>query len=247
MATWDRFLTETDKAVLARSGHGINLEMGTRPALLVIDVSYAFTGHVDEPITESVKTWYNSCGSYGWAAIPYIQQLLTAARSRNLPIFYSTGFEPRPDGFGEGLWRTARQGEPPRVPGYGPQEIVREIAPQERDIVLYKRSPSVLFDTPLKTYLRDADADTLIVCGTTTCGCVRATVVDAFSHGINTVVAEEACFDRFEASHAMALFDMNAKYADVLSTQTIVDHIATLPADQFAGMIAPASAKEGDR
>ncbi|GAA1007700.1 N-carbamoylsarcosine amidase [Acrocarpospora pleiomorpha] len=244
MAVWDKFLTETDKSVLAVSGHGMNLELGSRPALLVIDVSYAFTGHVDEPITESVRTWYNSCGSYGWAAIPYIRQLLEAARSRNLPIFYSTGYDPRPDGFGEGLWRTVRQGEPPSVPGYGPQEIVREVAPQERDIVLHKRAPSVFFDTALKTYLRDLDADCLIVCGTTTCGCVRATVVDAFSYGINTVVAEEACFDRFESSHAMALFDMNAKYADVLPTSTIVKHLSGLPSDQFTGKIAPAMAEE---
>ena len=104
--------------------------------------------------------------------MPYVQELLTAAREKNLPILYSTGYDARPDGFGRGLWR---------------------------------KDPAV-------------EADTLILVGTTTSDCVRATAVDAFSHNFRTVLAEEGCFDRGEAAHAMALFDMVQKYADVMAT-----------------------------
>jgi nicotinamidase-related amidase len=240
MAIWDDFLTTNDKATFAQSGYGAYLGPGERPVLLVVDVSYAFTGDKDEPLADSITKWHNSCGPSGWKAMPYLQQLLAAARSRNLPIFYSTGYPARPDGFGRGLWRNSRNTESAPPLGYDPQEIVREIAPEPRDVVFAKRAPSVFHGTPLASDLRALNVDTLIIVGTTTSGCVRATAVDAFSHNFRVVLAEEGCFDRGEASHAIALFDLNAKYADVLPTATVIDYIDGLGSDLYEGQIAPA-------
>ena len=77
-------------------------------------------------------------------------------------------------------------------------------------------------------FLNQLNVDSLLIAGTTTSGCVRATVVDAFSLNIRSTLAAEACFDRSEASHALSLCDMNAKYADVVSTGEVLDHIASL-------------------
>ena len=84
------------------------------------------------------------------------------------------------------------------------------IAPGPQDIVLKKQKPSGFFGTNLPSYLTLLGCDSVIVVGTTTSGCVRATVVDAFSLNYRVIVAEEGCFDRSEASHAVSLCDMHA-------------------------------------
>jgi maleamate amidohydrolase len=232
MRVWDEFLTESDRDVYAASGYGTNLPFGRRPVLLIIDVTYAFTGDKDEPILDSIVKWHRSCGDRAWVAIPHISRLLEAARSKNLPVFYSTGFDARPGGLGKGLWRNSRADEAPPTDA-GPQEIIGELAPEARDIVIQKTGPSAFFGTALATYLTSLGADSLIVCGTSTSGCVRATAVDAFSSSLLVTVAEEACFDRYQSSHALALFDMNAKYADVRATSEVVDYIEALPFDLY--------------
>jgi maleamate amidohydrolase len=235
MAVWDAFITERDRAVYATSGYGATLGFGSRPAVLVIDVNYDFVGHEPAPILESAALWRNSCGEEGWAGVEAIKVLLDAARERALPVFYTTGEEPRPDGLGRGLWRTSRSGEKPEVPGFVGTDIVREIGPQDGDVVYRKSKPSAFFGTGLLAHLLELKIDTLLIVGTTTSGCVRASVLDAFNHNFNAVVVEEGCFDRGEASHAINLFDMDAKYADVVSLATTVDYLATLPEETFAG------------
>ena len=242
MRVWDEYLTEADKALIAMRGGGNRLGLGRRPVLLIVDVTYAFTGDKDEPLLDSITRWHTSSGDRAWRAFPYINELLTASRAKNLPIFYSKGFDARPDGFGAGLWRNVPAARRAPVPDLDPQEIVREVAPQSRDVVIRKPGPSVFFGTAFASYLTSLGADSVIVCGTTTSGCVRATVVDAFSSNLRVLVAEEACFDRYESSHAMALFDLNAKYADVLPTSEVVARIEALSPDLFGGQIAPASA-----
>jgi len=85
--------------------------------------------------------------------------------------------------------------------------------------VLPKTKASVFFQTPLNAYLVKQGVDTLIYCGVSTSGCVRASVVDGFSNGYQTIVVDEACFDRSQFAHAANLFDMNAKYAAVVSLE----------------------------
>ena len=123
-------------------------------------------------------------------------------------------------------------------------EIVAMIAPGPRDIVIKKQKPSGFFGTNLASYLTLFGCDSVIVVGTTTSGCVRATVVDAFSLNYRIVLAEEGCFDRSEASHAVSLCDLHAKYADVIPTAEILSYFNQLPANLFdlpTGHRSPAS------
>ena len=107
--------------------------------------------------------------------------------------------------------------------------IVPDIAPEQRDLVIGKQKPSAFHGTPLMDYLIHLRCDSLLVTGTTTSGCVRATVVDAFSYNYRVTVIEDGCADRSQASHAVNLCDMNAKYADVVASPEVIDYINKLP------------------
>jgi maleamate amidohydrolase len=220
---WDDFLTERDKQVFAQGGFGRTAGMGKRPALIVIDVSYNFCGDRREPILESIKRFRNSCGEDAWDALPHIRALADKCREKGIPVIYTTGTG-RPDGWDAGgwAWKNARTSEDvgnPQAVGFNRDgnDIMDEIAPGPKDIVIRKLKPSAFSGTPLVAFLNDLGADSLIVTGTTTSGCVRATVLDAFSNNLRCTIVEEGCFDRSQASHAINLCDMHAKYADVVS------------------------------
>jgi len=99
--------------------------------------------------------------------------------------------------------------------------------------VVLKQKPSGFFGTNMASYLTLLGCDSVIVTGTTTSGCVRATVLDAFSLNYRIALPEEACFDRSQASHAINLCDMNAKYADVVKTSEILAFLDSLPSGLF--------------
>jgi maleamate amidohydrolase len=101
---WDKFLTERDKAVFVAGGFGARAGFGKRPALLVIDVNWAFCGERPEPIMQSIKRWRTSCGEESWVALEYIKELIDAARGKGIPVIYTTG-ERRPDNWDAGSWR----------------------------------------------------------------------------------------------------------------------------------------------
>lgn len=235
MPVWDQFLTPRDREVFGAAGYGRQAGFGRRPVVLVIDVNYNFVGDRPEPILESVKRWRNSCGEEGWTAMGHIRALLEAARPKGVPIIYSTGAELRPDNWDSGRWasKNARRDEdagPNRVAG---NEIPDLIAPRPEDIVIRKSKPSVFFGTLLAAYLIDLQADTIIACGTTTGGCVRATILDGFSYNYRMAVVEECTFDRGQASHAINLFDMQQKYADVVPLAETVAYLRELPEGLF--------------
>ena len=233
---WDRFLTERDKAVFAASGFGAQAAWGERPALLVIDVNYAFCGETPTPILESIKKWRTSCGEDAWEAIPVIQRLILTCRERGVPIIYTTGVR-RPDNWDGGSWnwKNSRGREAPKVEGSNRDgnTIVDDIAPGPQDLVILKQKPSGFFGTPMQSYLQLLGCDSVIVTGTTTSGCVRATVLDAFSQNFRCTLVEDACFDRSQASHAINLCDMHAKYANVLHSDEVLDHLRTVPQGLF--------------
>jgi nicotinamidase-related amidase len=200
---------------------------------MIVDVSYNFCGDRPEPLLESIKKWRNSCGEDAWQAIAVIRRLLDACHAKGLPVFYSTNTR-RPDGFDAGSWRwkNARELEDAEKEIAG-NAIVKEIAPASQDVVILKTKPSVFFGTPLLSFLIDLRVDTLMVCGVSTSGCVRATVVDAFSNNLRVQVIEDACFDRSQASHAVNLADLNAKYADVIPSADALAAIASYPDGLF--------------
>jgi nicotinamidase-related amidase len=233
---WNEFLTERDKAVFSAAGYGARAGFGKRPALLVIDVSYAFAGDKPgEPILESIKRWRNSCGAESWISIGHIKKLIDKAHDRELPVIYTTGVR-RPDMWDSGGWtrKNTRSMEAPKTAsnrhGY---DIVDEIAPSPKDLVIYKQKPSGFFGTPMTGYLTQLGCDSVVVTGTTTSGCVRATVVDAFSYNYRVAMVEEGCFDRSQASHAMTLCDLGAKYADIVKTDEVLSYFDALPAGMF--------------
>jgi len=235
---WNEFLTERDKAVFATSGYGARQGFGKRPALLIIDVNYAFCGDKPEPILESIKKWRNSCGEDAWVALPYIRSLIDKARGKGLPVIYTTGMR-RGDLWDSGSWawknnRSAEDvGNKTVVSNFDGNEIMPQIAPGPKDIVVPKQKPSGFHGTNMLGYLTLLGCDSVIVCGTTTSGCVRATVLDSFSYNYRTTVVEDGCFDRSQASHAINLCDMHAKYADVVRSEEVIAFIRSLPKGMF--------------
>jgi maleamate amidohydrolase len=233
MIDYRTYLTERDEEVFGRAGYGSRMGFGARPAIVVVDVIYAFCGEEPEPILGSIEKYHNSCGEEAWAGIAAIARLLKAGRERRVPIIYTTGCStPVAGTFGLGRWIDKVPAEAEDVGGRA-NEIVAAIGPRAHDIVIEKTWPSAFFGTNLASYLINLAADTLLVCGTTTSGCVRATVVDAFSYGFRTMVVEEGTFDRGQASHAINLFDMDMKYADVVSLQETVDYVGSLEPGLF--------------
>jgi nicotinamidase-related amidase len=231
---WDKFLTERDKQVFAASGYGAHAGPGKKPALLVIDVNYNFCGDKREPILESIKRYRTSCGEDAWDALPHIKKLIDKCREKGVPVIYTTG-SGRDDGWDRGGWawkssRTKEDTAPPaaRESNRDGNDIMDEIAPGAQDIVIRKLKPSGFWGTNMMGFLNDLGADSVIVTGTTTSGCVRATVLDAFSLNLRTTIAADACFDRSEASHAINLCDMHAKYADVVSTDEALEIVEGL-------------------
>ena len=242
MAVWDDILTDRDVQVFAKAGYGSHQGFGDRPAVLIIDVNYNFVGETSEPILDSIEKYRNSCGEEGWEGVYQIQKLLRAARAKGLPILYSTGV-PRQSLADTGRWagKNQRAIEDQGERAERGTEIVAEIAPEEGDIVIRKMKPSAFFGTPLVSYLNELQIDTLLVGGTTTSGCVRASVLDAFSYNYKVAVIEECTFDRGQASHKINLFDMNAKYADVISLAEAEAYLARVPEGLFMPAGVPAA------
>lgn len=250
MIDYEQFLSERDKLVFEKSGHGKRVGFGARPVILLIDVNYAFCGEKSAPILESIETYHNSCGEEAWAGIAAIESLLSAGRAKHVPVIYTTGFDqPIAGKFGLGRWNDKVPGEADDI-NERANEIVWPIAPRSHDIVIRKTMPSAFFATNLASYLVYLAADTILVCGTTTSGCVRATVVDGFSHNYRMIVVEEGTFDRGQASHAINLFDMDMKYADVEPLDSVLSYLDGLEpslfdqqmpvlAEQTAGVGAP--------
>jgi len=226
---WDRCLTDLDREVYAAAGFGHRSGFGTRPAILIIDVQYRTCGEAAKPILEAIQEYKTSCGEVGWNAVHTIERLLSLARPKGVPIIYPV--VERKDRFDTGRWKDKIPAIADKTSYIGDRgtQIIESIQPQPGDVVVSKRYASAFFGTPLMTYLNDLDRDTVIVTGATTSGCVRATVADAFSFGFHVVVVEDGVFDRGEVSHAINLFDMDQKYADVMPSEEIMAYLQQLP------------------
>ena len=162
--------------------------------------------------------------------MPHIERLLKIAREKNLPVFYTVS-ERRPDMIDSGVQvgKSHRGHEKTSTEGSHATQTVAPLSPQPQDILIGKRKPSAFFGTIFMSHLNFLDVDTLIMTGCTTSGCLRATTVDAYSLNFKVVIPEETAFDRFEASHAINLFDLNCKYADVIPTDEVAAYMESLP------------------
>lgn len=195
--------------------------VGENPALLAIDLyKLAYDGG-DRPVEEVVREFPSSCGANAWQAIPTTQTLFEAAREAGIPVIYTTT-EQRSEANVSKAYATARQRTRLSPDSW---EIKEEFAPRPGDLMVYKQRASAFYGTPLVAQLNQLGVKSLIVCGESTSGCVRASVVDAYSNGIHVTIAEECCFDRSELSHKVNLFDMHHKYADVMHVDEIIEHL----------------------
>jgi nicotinamidase-related amidase len=233
---WDDFLTAQDKASLSERPH-VNYGFGERPALILIDLYRWVFGDRPQPLLEAIKEWPGSCGMAGWDALPHIVRLLEAARKAEIPVIHITGLD------GAGIQGWSEQGRTTANGKRGTSspdklarrfDIVDEVAPRPGEVYLRKTSPSAFWGTPLMAALNAARVDTILVAGESTSGCVRATVVDGRTNRFNMLVAEECVFDRHQACHAINLFDMHQKYADVLPVAELIDHLAARTARELA-------------
>jgi nicotinamidase-related amidase len=222
---WDGIISDEEQKAYNAAGFGKPSGIGNRPVLFIIDVQYRTVGTTSKPFWESIKEFPTSCGDVGWAAVKNIVPLLKAFREKGFPVMY-------PYVAPKQSYDAGRLAD--KIPtimtisqkGY---EFVQEIAPLESDILIPKRHPSAFFATPLLSYLIDRKVDTIFVTGCTTSGCVRGTVVDAFSYNFRVVVPEECVYDRSSTSHVVNLFDMASKYSDVMPVAETLKLIGNLP------------------
>ena len=229
---WDKFLTQQDRDHVAM-GENRQVGFGEKPALLLIDRYRWVFGDRPQPILEATKEWPASCGLAAWDAIPAIQTVLQSARNAGIPVIHATGR----DDDGLAGWSMGRQiyGNQDRSPEALERrnrryDIIDEVAPIDGEPVMRKDSPSAFWGTPLIGHLTAHNVDTIIAVGETTSGCVRASVLDGCTNRFRMIVVEEGVFDRHEAAHAINLFDMNQKYADVLPLADVLEYLGEVGA-----------------
>ncbi|MDE2837144.1 MAG: isochorismatase family protein [Chloroflexota bacterium] len=202
-----------------------DLFVGRRPAVLAIDLYNSAYQGGPQPVHEVAKEFPSACGEYAWNAIEPTKQLFAMARARGFPVFYTTG-EDRPEARPTRLRSTNRR---PKNQGENPFGIYEAFAPEPEDIIIYKQRASGFYGTPLVAQLVQMGVDTVLVCGESTSGCVRASVLDAYSNGFHVVIAEECVYDRGLLSHKVNLFDMHHKYADVMHLDELAEHLEAFP------------------
>lgn len=232
--TWQDVLPADEQEILELAGYGEPMPLGSRIAVLIIDATLNFTGRSRAPIRTMIQEFPNSCGEDAWDAIDAIQRVLAPARAHGIPVIYTRGPLQKND-LTLGAWRLTNNRALPVGADDEGESIVAEIAPGASDVVIEKLRPSGFFGTPLSSMLVQLGVDTVLVCGGTTSGCVRATVVDAFSSGLRVGVVADATFDRVRTSKDVSLFDMSQKYARVLTA----DEAAQL-------LVAESSARTGE-
>ena len=227
---WDGIVSEEEQRAYRAAGFGRRTGLGARPALLIIDVQYRTTGTTSKPFWEAINEFPTACGDIAWAAVPNIARLLALFRERGWPVLYP--YVSPKESFDKG--RLADK--VPAIMGVAKHgyDFVAEIAPLDGDILLPKKHPSAFFGTPLASYLIDSGADTIVVTGCSTSGCVRGSVVDAFAYNFRVAVPHDAVYDRSSVSHAVNLFDMSEKYADVSTAAELIDALKALPAQTQA-------------
>jgi maleamate amidohydrolase len=214
---------EQAREVYAAALLGQSITLGSRPAVLVVDFSCGFT---DPACT---------LGSDMTRAVEATRRLLAAARAKAIPVIFTTiGYEPSlKDG---GLWLQ-------KVPSLGDLqiggrwvEIDPRLEPREDETIVLKKGASAFFGTNLPSILVSQHVDSVILCGATTSGCIRATAIDLLQYGYPTLVPRECVADRAQAPHEANPFDINAKYADVVSLDEVLDYVESVQEAIGAGL-----------
>jgi nicotinamidase-related amidase len=212
-----RLALEEAEKFYATLGFGARTGFGRRPALLIIDCNHGCA----DPSVASMAIAMD-------AEIKNIRRLLDVARAKSLPVVHTTVVYTE-EQFRDGGWFIKKI---PTLevlrPGSKEAQIVPELAPKPGELVLEKRFPSGFYGTNLHSYLTRCEVDTVIVTGNSTSGCVRATVIDAVSAGFRVVIPRQCVADRVALSHVVNLFDMDAKYGDVMDVDAVLSHLQSI-------------------
>ena len=218
----------TTQSLYREQGMGLRIPPGQCPAVLIVDMQHDFCDP-DAPTT----LWPSIASTY-----QPIKGLCAAARERQVPVIYTQGLVAA-DGSSAGLWRYKQRYHAEmriQIEGSRGAEIIPELAPHPGDRVIRKWRPSAFFRTDLEVFLGAHRIDTLLCCGTSISGCVRATVTDAFMRDIRCMVVRECIADRTTPVLEANLFDLHQKYADVVSLSDALSYLDTL---RFEGAPSP--------
>jgi maleamate amidohydrolase len=208
-------MSDETREIYERARLGQSVTLGARPAVLVVDFSRGFT----DP--------ESTMGSELTREVEATTRLLAAAREREIPVIFTTiGFEPNlKDG---SLWLEKAPGLGELIIGSKWVEIDPRLERRDEETVILKKGASAFFGTNLPSILVSQGVDTIIMCGATTSGCVRATAVDLLQYGYPTLVPRECVGDRAQAPHEANLVDIQAKYADVVSVEDALAYIESV-------------------
>lgn len=230
--SWEAFLTEEDRAVLARGKWARAAGVGTKPALILIDCQYYMTGIRGR--NDNAENYPLACGEVAFKAVDQMARLLESARHNGVftvftrfvvnPVVDDVGMFHRKIGAG------ITKGENLYFDGTHGAQITDDLKPRPDEIVLDKKKKSAFFGTPLASLLIDRRIDTCVFVGGSTSNCIRASVVDSEQHNFFTVIPEEAVFDRLPVAHAVNLFDMNRSYGDVMPVDSVVEYFDSVGA-----------------
>jgi len=214
---------EQAREVYAKAGLGESVTLGSRPAVLVVDFSCGFT----DPECR--------LGADMTPAVEATKRLLDAARAKGIPVVFTTiGYDTSlKDG---GLWLQ-------KVPALGDLqvggrwvEIDPRLEPRPDETIVLKKGASAFFGTNLASILVSQQIDSVILCGATTSGCIRASAIDLLQYGFPTLVPRECVADRAQAPHEANLFDIQAKYADVVPLEDALAYVESVPGKVGAGV-----------
>jgi nicotinamidase-related amidase len=208
-------MSDDTREIYERARLGQSVTLGERPAVLVVDFSRGFTdpgSTMGSDLTQEVEA---------------TKRLLAAAREREIPVIFTTiGFEPNlKDG---SLWLDKAPGLAELIVGGKWVEIDPRLERREEEIVILKKGASAFFGTNLPSILVSQGVDTVIMCGATTSGCIRATAIDLLQYGYPTLVPRECVGDRAQGPHEANLVDIQAKYADVVSVEEVLAYVESV-------------------
>jgi maleamate amidohydrolase len=220
---WEDVIDEEIRSIAGNYASRMGLR--DKPALLCIDNYNAVFGDKPEPLQESMKRFPSSCGLAGWNAVEPTQKLMAAAREAGVPVMHTKGMAKPPEVLSSSsATKRSNMGQDMSWQF----SHFDQLAPRADEIVIEKLRASAFYGTPLNAYLTQLGVNTLIFCGNSTSGCVRASAVDGYQAGYNVAVVEECVFDRNWLSHKVNLFDLNCKYADVMFLDEVLDYLSDL-------------------
>lgn len=216
---WNDVLSERDRRVVNTGTWGRHAPLGKSPCVLVIDAQVVWLGRSAD--AAEAARWPRAGGPEAWEAVRATRQLLEAARGAGVPVLYTRQVHLRSadydvaasvieDGSGE-EW----------------SQIVREVAPQEGDLVVEKTYASGFYGTPLQSYLTAKRIDTILFAGGSAGGCVEASLVEARARGYVVAMVQDCVFDRLETALAMALLETWMKHGHVLELGEAMEYVKT--------------------